>query len=237
MPRHTILIESLEAPPPPTLTITGDEAKHALRVKRIRVGDTVALTNGQGLIATARATSATRELQLEITDSAQSPAPAPQLALCTATPKGPRLEKMIDMLSQCGATSWAPLHTRLGVVDPGANKLDRMHRVCIESAKQCARPWLMSIAEPIDFAQAIAPTPDTLVVIADASGDPMPALPDPPAHIRLLVGPEGGWHDQERATARDAGATLVNLGPHQMRIETAAVAAIAITQSSLAQRA
>lgn len=221
------------------LTITGDEAQHAVRVKRVEAGSTVGIFDGAGRVATARVTRIGKDqrsrewsLTLAVERVRAEPAPAPRLEVWSAVPKGGRLEDMIDGLSQAGVAAWAPLRSSRSVAEPTGHKLDRLARIVIESAKQCGRAWLMEVGEGGDVSAAFE---HAGVIIADASGPPYgPGAV--PARARLLVGPEGGWTAQELEAARAAGATVASFGPHVMRIETAAVAAAAIVLDQLRRR-
>jgi len=168
-----------------------------------------------------RVVDARRSLDLVIESAEQEPQPAVVIEFATAAPKGQRLDKMIDMLGQVGTGVWHPVATKYGVVEPGANKIDRMERICRESAKQSLRAWPMRIGKPLSFKEAISTNQNTRLVIADASGGDY--RPGGAGTVRALVGPEGGWTDGEMSAAREAGAQVVGLGPHVLRIETAAV--------------
>ncbi|MFN7021537.1 MAG: RsmE family RNA methyltransferase [Phycisphaerales bacterium] len=228
--------------PGQTLLIEGDEAAHALRVKRLGPGDTLALLDGCGVTALARvdppdfqpaSRRSPASLRLTITDRTEHPPPSPALDVFTATPKGARPDDLIDQLSQVGAASWAPLHTERGVVDPRPAKLDRLERIARESAKQCGRPWLLRIDPPRDLRALLADPSRPATILADASGEPYrPMELAAPSAIRLLIGPEGGWSPAELQSARAASATIARFGPHTMRIETAAVAAAAIIMAA-----
>jgi 16S rRNA (uracil1498-N3)-methyltransferase len=225
MPRHTLFCDASSLSDAATLTITGEEAEHAVKSRRLQSGDTVSITDGRGSLVTARIDTARKaSLDLTILDRAIAPRLTPELHIRTATPKGQRLDKMIDQLSQVGAASWAPLDTRLGVVDPGDKKLDRLHRIAIEAAKQCKRAWLIEIGASVSLDKALRLTPHT--IIADAAAPPF--APTNAHAITLLVGPEGGFTDDELAQARASGAIAASFGPLTMRIETAAVAAASI---------
>jgi len=227
-PRHTLFCDAGSLSDAATLTIGGDEADHAVRSRRLRPGDTVCVTDGRGALVTARIDH-TRKSSLELTilDRSVAPRISPALRVFTATPKGQRLDKMIDQLSQAGAASWSPLETSLGVVDPGDRKLDRLHRIAIEAAKQCHRPWVLEIGSSTSLDDGVRTSP--AVVIADASGAPYRRTGS--AEIALLVGPEGGFTEHELASASSvggAGVQIASFGPLAMRIETAAVVASGI---------
>lgn len=223
MPRHTLYIDDRPLPNAPgePILIEGDEAKHAIRVKRVTEGDLVRLLDGKGGVLLTKVVDARRTLKLVVESSEREPKPGLTLEMATASPKGPRLDKMIDMLGQVGAAEWRPLATKLGVVEPGSNKIDRMERICRESAKQSLRAWPMTIGSPLSFREALGTDDDCQLVIADASGGDY--QPSRAGRVRAMVGPEGGWTDDELRAAQGAGAQVVSLGPHILRIETAAV--------------
>lgn len=204
--------------------VEGDEARHATRVKRLGVGDGVRVLDGRGGVFVCSIIAAGRSLELEVRERQQAPRMVPMLRVLSATPKGPRLDKMIDQLSQVGAASWSPLMTALGVVDPGEHKVERTRRIAIESAKQCARAWTMEVNAPITLDQALRADAD--VIVADAGATAYGARGN--REIHLLVGPEGGFTQVELTLMASAGARRASFGPHIMRIETAAVTAAAI---------
>lgn len=232
---HTIFVSEggLDAP---TLTLEGEEAKHATRVKRVGEGDTVRLLDGQGVIALGTVERAQRELVVRIVERRDAPRPVPRLEIWSATPKGDRLSTIIEGLVQCGGDEWVALETKLGVVEPGAGKLDRVARIAREAAKQALQPWVMQVGRRGTLDQALA-RDGAVVVMLDAWGEDWHEKLTQSAGaacplVRLLVGPEGGWTAEERASARAAGAALIRLGPHVMRIETAAVVACALARNT-----
>lgn len=210
--------------------MSGEEAEHARRVKRLRPGDAVLLLNGRGLVARAEVVEAKREFRARVLAERVEAPLAPAVEVWSATPKGARLDDMLDGLTQVGAAAWRPMHTARGVVDPRDSKLARMDRVVREACKQSGRAWLMRLDAPAAFEDALRVAregPATVVVLADASGGPLERFDAESA--RLLIGPEGGFTHEEIDAARAAGAGVVTLGAHAMRIETAAVVGAAMT--------
>lgn len=225
------------------VTITGQEAHHAARVKRLTEGDEIEILDGRGLRALGAVREITKEpgagrstkpewvLRVEVVSAAREAPITPRLHVLASAPKGPRLEEMIDQLSQAGADSWSPLVTLRTVVSPRTGKMLKAERVAAEAAKQCGRAWTMEIREPVMLADALARSyeradPATRVIVADASGDRY--QPDGSEDITLLVGPEGGFADTELEHARRAGAGICRFGAHVMRVETATVVAAGI---------
>jgi 16S rRNA (uracil1498-N3)-methyltransferase len=233
---HRLWIEGSRPNPGDVVRMTGDEARHALKVKRLAERERVELLDGAGFVATGEVSGASTPggggvwLEVRVGETGIRPRVSPRVEVCSATPKGPRAGELVEQLSQVGAAAWRPLVTERGVVDPADAKLDRLRRVALESAKQCGRAWVMEIGEAIGLEAALAG--GGTVVVADAGGGAYRA-PGGAGGIRLIIGPEGGWSGGERDTiARAQGVRLACFGPHVMRIETAAVAGAAIALSS-----
>lgn len=226
---HRVLIDPGTAEQDKTITIEGDEAQHAVRVKRLGPGDAIACLDGEGTRVMGRIAAVERpakgQWRLIITPKQieREPLPSLELHVRTATPKGPRAGELVEQLCQVGVTSWGPLDSVRTVVDPREGKLQRLERIARESIKQSGRAHAMRIEPGVSFADALALERP---IIADASGEPYE--PTGAGRLTLLVGPEGGWTPAELASAREAGARVCRFGLHVMRIETAAVVAAGI---------
>lgn len=238
MAKHRLWLDSSPGGlrPGQTVLIEGEEAWHAVSVKRVAPGEEVELLDGQGHRATAQVQAVEgkkgRARLVALVGQVQAVAePAPRLTVLTAVPKGGRVDDMIDQLSQAGAAAWGPLHATRSVVDPRPAKLDRLERIAIEAAKQCGRGRALAVLPPCSLADALRPEPGVGVLVADGSGVVADGLSAGGTSLRLLVGPEGGWTDEELGQARAAGAGVVRFGPHIMRIETAAVVAAGVLMS------
>jgi 16S rRNA (uracil1498-N3)-methyltransferase len=221
-----------------TLSIGGEQAHHAARVKRVERGDTVEVLDGHGVIARCLVSEVAKVrgemvLTLTVEQLRRCAPPVPHVSVASATPKADRASWMVEQLAQVGCAAWSPLETKLGVVDPREGKIDRFHRVAAESSKQCGRPWIMDIGEKLTLARCLRGGDNTQVVMADASGREISQVSAEQGQrlaggIRflVLVGPEGGWMPEELAAAGVAGVPVLRVGEHIMRIETAAVAAV-----------
>ena len=227
MPRR-FFVPNLGASGP--VRLSGEESRHLARVLRGEVGDIVFVFDGRGNEAMARIDSIGKDdvelsvLERYVADSAS----AGQVQLAVAVPKGDRFAWLVEKATEVGVDRLIPLITRRSVVEPGAGKLDRMRRSIIEASKQCGRSRLMELADTTPFEQALAGrSPGAMVLIADPGGAPwldfLRIGADSQRDLLLIVGPEGGLTDEELATARSAGGRCVSLGPHILRIETAAI--------------
>jgi 16S rRNA (uracil1498-N3)-methyltransferase len=213
------------------------EAHHARDVLRLKPGDPVELFDDAGNVAIASVNTCNSRA---VSVLAQAPGHAGQrlnLTVASAVPKGERADWMIEKLSELGVDRFVPLATARGVVLPeGRNKRERWDRLAAESAKQSRRTGVMRIdpltplqrflSVPIDGAALVLspdPTARSIVATIQAAAD---QITQP---ITLLVGPEGGWTADELREMAEAGLTAVRLTETILRVETAAVAAAAVT--------
>lgn len=223
------------AAPGETIEIAGEEARHAA-VRRVRVEERVLLLDGLGTTADAAvlelAGGKHPVLVVAVRSTTTHEPPRPKLELWTAAPKHARADDMIDQLTQAGASAWVPMRCERSVVEPRTSKLDRLERIARESAKQANRAHPLRIAETRPFEDALDNAGGVLLVVASQHGGPYVHDIDCTSGVRVLVGPEGGFTEEELASARSAGAREVSFGPFVMRIETAAVAAAAVIMSA-----
>jgi 16S rRNA (uracil1498-N3)-methyltransferase len=196
-----------------------DEADrhHLERVLRLRPGETVTVGDGAG--AVRRCVFATGGA-LEPTGAVEvTPRPAPELTVGFALVKGDRPEWIVQKLTECGIDRIVPFVAARSVVrwegDKAAKAVERLRRVSREAAMQSRQAHLPVVAEVTALADLVG-APGGPPAFADAGGEP-PSL----AHPWVVVGPEGGWSEEERAMA----ATRVGFGPAILRAETAALAA------------
>jgi len=154
--------------------------------------------------------------------------------------KRSRLDYMVQKAVEMGACRLQPVLTRHTQAE--RVNVARMRANIVEAAEQCGILTVAEAAEPVPLAQALATLdPARLLVFCDEAAplaDPVAALETvrspPPRPVAVLVGPEGGFSDEERADLlrRDNHVRLA-LGPRIMRADTAAVAALALVQAVL----
>jgi 16S rRNA (uracil1498-N3)-methyltransferase len=218
-------------------TLTGDEARHLARVLRAKVGDEIRVFDGGGQEWPAQVAMINRDnvtLSLGAPLPPQ-PGPARPLTIAVALPKGDRQKWLVEKLTELGAQRLVPLVTARGVAEATASAQARLARGVIEACKQCGRNTLMEIAAPATLEALADRHPDALRLIAHPGGGPLDdVIRAGSGEIVAAVGPEGGFTPDEIAAAERLGFERVSLGPHILRIETAAIAIAA--QSSLLAR-
>ncbi|MEX0777151.1 MAG: 16S rRNA (uracil(1498)-N(3))-methyltransferase [Phycisphaeraceae bacterium] len=214
-----------------------DETHHAKRVLRLNIGDKVELLDGAGHLAQATIQSWEGGATLHVDTVRHIARDQPHLTLAVAIPKGPRADDMISQLCQLGVDRFIPLRTQRSVVDPRQHKLERLGGIVIDALKQSGRVWQMRIDPVTDLADVLRLPGDCRLIACAATGD-VPSMPVTTGATRaiVLIGPEGGWSDQELADAQQAGLTRWTFNPHTLRIETAALAAAAIVRALAADK-
>jgi 16S rRNA (uracil1498-N3)-methyltransferase len=223
----------------PTLEVVGREARHALRVLRLGVGDAVALFDGRGGEVVGRIASASRTgFTVSVPEQAIPPrrdrAERPALVLAVATPKGSRADWMVEKCAEMGVGALWLLQTERGQVLPGAAKVERWRRKAVEAAKQASQQVVMTVEPPRTVAEALAasaglevlyghPSPTSVSLLRTIGQRRSAAAAAEP--LVIFIGPEGGFTDDECRAMKAAGGVAVSLGGVIMRIETAAMIA------------
>ena len=202
--RAHVFVSDVGAP-----VVTADDRHHLERVLRLRPGDEITVADGAGRWRRCLV-SGEPVGEVEVVER-----PAPAIAVGFALTKGERPEWAVQKLTEVGVDRIVPFVAARSVVRwdaaRAAANVERWRRIAREAASQSRRVWLPEVADVQPFEAVVAAG-----ALADPSGGP-PSL----AHPVVLVGPEGGWADEELA----ADMPRVRLGPHVLRAETAAMAA------------
>ena len=217
------------------VTVEGDEAHHAVAVRRLRVGERVVLTDGRGRTASGTvAGTGKRRLEVTADDVVDHPAPTPELVVVQALPKGDRGELAVELLTEVGVARVVPWAAERSVAvwkgERATKSLARWRATAREAAKQARRPWHPEVDPLAGTADVVALLSGAAlaVVLHEAATEPLAALEVPASGtVVVVVGPEGGLTDAEVATFADAGARSVRLGAEVLRTSTAGPAAVA----------
>jgi len=223
------------AAPGDTVPLRSDEAKHA-RVRRLSVGDPVALFDGAGRSYVATLESLTREgAVVRISEALPEGAgeSSLELTLAVAALKADRFDWVVEKSTELGVARIQPFTSTHTLAHPSHARQARWHQIALAAAKQCGRSAAPAIGAPSDFAAVLAlPAAARLLFAEDGSGASLATLPlATPASIVAVVGAEGGFTADELAAARAAGCHLIGLGPRILRAETAAITAAALCQA------
>jgi 16S rRNA (uracil1498-N3)-methyltransferase len=210
------------------LVVQGDEHQH-LRVGRAEVGEQIEVFNGRGAVWTTSIESCEkRETHLRISAKREVEPLRPTLILGLSLVKTGAFELALEKAVEVGVTRIVPLLTsRTNSPPRSAGRVERWNRIVVEAAKQSKRYHLPLLDQPMGFADALKLPASTKIVFAERGGTPLQsALAGEP--VFFLVGPEGGWTDEELSMARARGYALVGLGEGILRTETAAIVGAAL---------
>lgn len=214
-----------DTPDGDTLELPEGEAHHALRVVRLRAGETVELFDGAGRVwqGTFEPTGK-RDAVVRVTECWTEGPPAVSCTLLQAAlHRGPAIEELLRRATEIGVTRFVFFKAQHSerMIKPDA----KWERLLVETCKQCGRNWLPEISTT-DDALADVRQHQGATCIAAMTPDARPASAVEVADkLLIIVGPEGDFAPQEVAAFQQAGAQPLSLGPTTYRSEVAAVLA------------
>ncbi len=228
------------------LVVDGEVYGYLFRVRRLAVGEPVVCFDGQGHEAQARIASVgPTQAVLELGPPAAVAAARPRITVVQALLKGERMDWCLEKLVEVGVDEIVPCTTTRTVVrladDRRASRHARHQAIARETARQCQRAQVPDVREVVALPAALAAVTRGRKLI----GQPGAALPllaaldDDPDEVTVVVGPEGGFADDELALAVERGFTPVAIGRTVLRAETAgpvAVAAIRLARDARADQ-
>ena len=227
------------------VTVSEAEAHHLIHVLRCRIGAKVILFDGQGTEASAEVVSVTRrDLACVIRSRIQHARPLrPEFTVIASPPKADRLKMMVEKLTEIGVDRLVLLNTSRTVTTPGETRLDKIHSNMIAACKQCRRPFFMELS-PLQSMQT------ALSELQPSTTNPLICIAHPETNNNLtdlysqtqitrpaavLIGPEGGFTEDEVQAAISCGAVPISWPNTILRIETAAIVFATLIMSRLHQ--
>jgi len=213
-----------------------DQSRYLTGVMRKGVGDQILLFNGRDGEWRAEITGATkRACVLTALERTREQASTPDLELIVALVKRNRLETIIEKAAELGCRRVRLAITRYTQADHA--RVDRLTAIATEASEQTGRLDVPEIVAPQSLGRILGPWPQGRgLMFCDEGGDVRPALDALPPGDRpwsILIGPEGGFSPDERATLRGLDfVTPVGLGPRILRADTAAIAALTLWQAA-----
>jgi 16S rRNA (uracil1498-N3)-methyltransferase len=211
--------------------LAGDDEHHLRRVLRTALGAPLEVADGCGGTAQAVLGDGVIELTGPVT---RVPPPHPTIEVAQALPKGRKLDEVVRQVTELGADAIVPVAAARSVTavtgDKATKATARWTAVARAACSQARRPHRPSVATPVDvdglLERCVAAS--LLVAVPGAPRGLQDAVERHASHLVVAIGPEGGWTDEEVDRLVGAGAAAVGLGPHVLRTEHAAAAAVAV---------
>jgi 16S rRNA (uracil1498-N3)-methyltransferase len=224
--------------------LTGEEHHHLHSVVRIRSGDQILLFDESGTEYLARIEYTVRDrTQLFVMERMEKEEPRVKVTLAQSLIKTNRLEFLLQKSTELGVYKFLPvISSRIIVRVEGRieKKLDRWRRIVREAVKQSGNTNVPTILPPKPLEEVLKETEDGVKIFLNEQGGTYLKeilLSEPPSRkrtnslsssIRVLIGPEGGWTEQEEQDILDHGFKAVSLGPQTLRAETAAISCLVL---------
>ncbi|MBD3361635.1 RsmE family RNA methyltransferase [Candidatus Woesearchaeota archaeon] len=223
--------------------IEREEARH-IHVLRLKPGDKIELFDDKGNYGLGTIEKMGKKgVEVNITQVRKVRKHPISRVLASAAPKNKRFDVLLQKATEIGVDVFIPIITKRSVVKPSETKIDRLKKIAIEAAKQCRRKTVPEIKKAITVEELIKNSSEYhFKLIADVKGKKIKEVlrsvtrknkvfcaqknqnfSCEPKKILCLIGPEGGFTDEEIKTALEKGFIAVNLGKNILRVETAGI--------------
>ncbi|MFJ6454439.1 16S rRNA (uracil(1498)-N(3))-methyltransferase [Paenarthrobacter sp. NPDC091669] len=234
--------------PGSTFVLEGPEARHAVTVKRLGVGEPVDIADGAGMRLTGTVAGAgPTGLTVTASDVVLEEQPDVRLVLVQALAKGDRDELAIETATELGIDAVLPWQSERSIVRWKGDRASKAHAkwesVVTAAAKQARRAWIPQVRTMVDtgsLAKAVSQADLAIILHEDAKNPLRTVLEEfaatnatAPREVLLIVGPEGGISPREVTRLSDAGAVTALLGHHVLRSSTAGPAAVVLASDIL----
>jgi 16S rRNA (uracil1498-N3)-methyltransferase len=221
------------------VTLDRGASRHLVKVLRLQAGAEVSVFDGRGTEIEGRIVRASAAgVELVLGKRHRVPLPPVSITLLQSVPRGDRMDVIVQKTTELGVTRIVPVLSARGMAKPPQDKPRRWRTIAQEAARQSGRADVPDVTDVTALEAALsgaAAAGGTRLLLWEEER----ALPlrevlaqVPPVSVTLLVGPEGGFSEEEVERAQLRGFRAVGLGPRILRVETAALVAVALTQSA-----
>jgi 16S rRNA (uracil1498-N3)-methyltransferase len=221
--------------PGAVVELPAEAAHHAVKVLRLSAGDTVILFDGRGGQWQARLAPAGKSVRavLEAFEDTEREAPV-KVILAQALPAADKMDWIVQKGVELGVAAFRPVAARRSVIRLSGERMERRvahwRSVAVAACEQSGRNRVPEVASLVDLPQFLGAASEDngmRLLLSQAAGVGLRELPPPAGPVTLLVGPEGGFEENELLAATAAGFQAMTLGPRVLRTETAGLAAVA----------
>jgi 16S rRNA (uracil1498-N3)-methyltransferase len=238
MPRPPRFFISPEQVSGQSITISGEDVHHIVKVLRMKTGDELLLCDGKGAEYSATIAQVNKsDIAAEVKARSKREIRYPPITLGQGLPKSDKRDWIVQKATEFGVAKIIPLLTERTIVKvrEEGKRVARWQRIAREAAMQSNRldiPRVGHLVSFPEFLRTLSPRPRTLLLLPWEDGtvpirEILRANPDI-KNIVVLIGPEGGFSAHEAEAAQGKGFHLVSLGPNILRTETAAVAVLSM---------
>ncbi|HAU58945.1 MAG TPA: hypothetical protein DHU78_07260 [Opitutae bacterium] len=216
-----------------------EESMHLARVLRVKEQQFVEILNGKGVLVEGKCVQVFyQQVKIEVTAVESFSRVQPDICLGVAWTKGRKWEEMIRPLTELGVFRITPLFTQRtearGPSEKFAGKRRKWCKLAIEACKQSGNPWIPNIDLPSnlsDFVCDHSSSGELWIGSLDANKEKLQPSSSA-SRVSLLIGPEGGWSIEEEKFVCEEGGKPFSLGPYALRVESAALSALAVARSA-----
>ena len=221
------------------IDLSEEESLHLARVLRVKEQQLVEILNGKGRIVVGKCVQAFyKQVKVEVTAVDSFSPVQPDICMGVAWTKGRKWEEMIRPLTELGVFRITPLLTKRteapGLLKKFESKRRKWCKLAIEACKQSGNPWLPTFDLPStlsDFIGDHSSFNELWIASLDASKEKLQPS-SITGRVSLLIGPEGGWSIEEENFVCEEGGRRFSLGPYTLRVESAALSALAVARST-----
>lgn len=211
------------------ITIGGEEAHYLRRVVRIRPGEAVTASDGEGTLAELLVLEAGESLRAEVRER-RTVARGTALEVWCGAPEGDRADWLVEKLAELGVATLRLVDAERGRWERAAQRSARWERLAVAALRQSRSAHRLRIVPPAPLAESLPagahPGP---AFLADPAGAPFGLVPAPgTAPVGAAIGPSGGFSEGERKLLESKGFTPTRLASSRLRTETAALALAAL---------
>jgi 16S rRNA (uracil1498-N3)-methyltransferase len=219
--------------------ISGRDAYHLTRVLRVEAGQRYEISDNNALYLAEVESARKEHVIFRVLEKLEPESLPVRMTLAAALIKFDRFEWIIEKATELGIETVIPLiaaRGEKGLERAAAKRIERWRKIALEAAQQSRRSNLPQIDEPTSLRKALTHPAQYRFVLDEAGGEPLAGLVPAERHasdtVALLIGPEGGWTEEERAQFAPANWRAASLGSTILRSETAAVAALAVISAA-----
>ena len=212
--------------------LTGDNAHHAERVLRMKSGEELLVSDGEGSFARCRVASISKkEVALSIVESGKESEPEIEISVLQGLPKSDRARETIELLTAAGVTNIYPWQAARSI----GKESDKWRSFSIEASKQCRRFFIPKVKEKLntDTAIELCKKFDQVLICHESAAQKLTEVVKSAKRTLIIIGPEGGISDNELTEFEAAGGKSVKLGRPILRSAHAGIAAISAVSAAM----